>query len=395
MRCWPACSSAPLEGGGDLCDPSLPLTTAPAPPIEAPAPPPFAPEVERQFREARRADLCAVNANTFWAIAGLVTVFGAWDYYADPANAPAAWRIRAAGVAVIVATGLFQKLPGRLHWLPLLAKVRLMAAMIASLAAAVSLDRGYGFGVAGAIAIMLTGSYTAIDTRDLLITNAAAALAVALIVLVSPLGAFEAVGTIVFVLLAALVSLLLARALERSNRRAFALDLELHRDARTDLLTGLQNRRAMEERGALELKRANRAGAPVSVILCDVDHFKTINDKYGHEAGDLALRTVALVLRGALRESDALGRWGGEEFLAVLADTDTRAAVTVAERMRRAVSAATFVGLPEGATISVGVSTIDSVTTPALAWDSLIKEADQLLYQAKKEGRNRVIYPEA
>jgi diguanylate cyclase (GGDEF)-like protein len=101
------------------------------------------------------------------------------------------------------------------------------------------------------------------------------------------------------------------------------------------------------------------------------------------------------VLRGALRETDVLGRWGGEEFMAVLVDTDARAAKEVAERMRKAVNAATFAGLPEGATISAGVSTVEKVTAPAAAWDSLVKEADQLLYQAKKEGRNRVIYPQA
>ena len=86
---------------------------------------------------------------------------------------------------------------------------------------------------------------------------------------------FDMIGTAIFALLAVAVSMLLGRALEASNRRAFALELELHRDSRTDALTGLDNRRAMEERGIVELKRASRAAAPVSLILCDIDHFKS------------------------------------------------------------------------------------------------------------------------
>lgn len=351
--------------------------------------------MERQFRESRAVGLAAVNANTFWSIAIAVLAFTAWDYYADPVNWLAALRVRAAAVAVIIGTGMFQKLPGNLGWLPLLAKVRLLIAVVAALAAALMLDRGYGFGVAGVVALILTGAYTAIDSRDLLITNIAALAAIGLVLLSSQLSPFDAVGTAVFVLLGVLASTLVGRVLEASHRRAFALELELHRDARTDTLTGLHNRRSMEERGLLELKRAERTGVPVSLILCDLDHFKSINDKHGHEIGDEALRVVARVLRGALRETDMLGRWGGEEFMVVLIDTPMRLAIEIAERMRAAVGAATFPDLPGGATISIGVSTVEKVTAPLTAWDSLQKEADQLLYQAKKEGRNRVMYPQA
>ena len=365
------------------------------PPPPARAPHRFAPDVEQLFRESRAAGLAAINANTFWSIAISVMAFSAWDYYADPANWFAAFRVRAAAVALIIATGIFQKLPGKLHWLVFLAKVRLVAAVVASLVAALILDRGYGFGVAGVITIILTGPYSAIDSRDLRATNIGALAAIAMVLLSAQLGTFEVTGTIVFVLLGTAASTLLGRVLEASNRRAFALELELHRDARTDTLTGLHNRRSMEERGLLELKRAERSGAAVSLILCDLDHFKSINDKHGHETGDEALRVVARVLRGALRETDMLGRWGGEEFMAVLVDTPMRSSIEVAERMRIAVGAATFPDLPGGATISIGVSTVEKVTTPLAAWDSLLKEADQLLYQAKKEGRNRVMYSQA
>ena len=355
----------------------------------------FAPDVEREFVASRIASLVAVNSNTFWSIAVVVLGFSAWDWFADPVNWLAAFRIRVAGTALIVATGLFQKLPGRAEWLPFLAKVRLVTAVATAFVAALMLDRGYGFGVAGMVVIILTGPYVAIDGRDLLATNIAVIVAVSLLMVTSPLSGFDIAGTMVFVLLAVAASTLLGRVIEVSNRRAFMLDLELHRDARTDSLTGLDNRRAMEERGPIEMKRAQRFGTPVSLVLCDLDHFKAINDKHGHEAGDAALRTVARVLRGALRETDMLGRWGGEEFMAVLVDTHARPAIEVAERMRTAVSSAKFDDLPGGATISLGVSTVDKVTAPGAVWDALIKEADQLLYQAKKEGRNRVIYTQA
>ena len=368
---------------------------SPASPSRVRVPARFETDLESQFHQSRRSALAAVNTNTFWAVALILLCFGLWDFYVDPANWVAPFGVRLAGAVLIVATGLFQKLPGRSQWMPLLAKVRLVIAVTAAAIAAVMLSGGYGFSVAGIVVILLTGPYIAIDTRDLLRINLIALGGVVIVILSAGLDRFNVVSTLVFVTLAAAVSTLLGRVLETSNRRAFALERELHRDSRTDSLTGLANRRAMEERGPLELKRAARTAAPVSVILCDVDHFKSINDRHGHEVGDAVLRTTAAVLRGALRETDALARWGGEEFIAVLTDADTRAASEVAERMRSAVSATRFPGLADTATISLGVATVHKVQSAPAAWDALIKEADQLLYQAKKEGRNRVMYPQA
>jgi diguanylate cyclase (GGDEF)-like protein len=351
----------------------------------------IAADVEAQFRESRVAGFIAVNRNTFWSIAILLLVFAAWDAYADPAHWRSAFQVRLVGAIVVVATGLVQLMPGMANWMSLLAKFRLVIAVVTATLAATMLDRGYGFAIAGVVAIILTGPYIAIDARDLLAMNIAALLALAVVMVVVSLNPFDMIGTGVFMLLAVAVSMLLGRVLEAVHRRAFALDLELRRDARTDALTGLDNRRAMQERGLLELKRASRAGAPVSLILCDIDHFKSINDRYGHEAGDSVLRAVAATLRAALRETDLLGRWGGEEFLAVLVDSDARRAADVAERMRAGVAAMPLVGIPERATISIGVSTRQDVEDAAIVWEALLKQADAHLYQAKSAGRNRVI----
>jgi diguanylate cyclase (GGDEF)-like protein len=205
------------------------------------------------------------------------------------------------------------------------------------------------------------------------------------------LDTFAMVGTAVFAVLAVAVSMLLGRVLDASHRRAFALERELHRDARTDALTHLDNRRAMQERGPLELKRASRARVPVSLLVCDVDHFKAINDRYGHETGDAVLCSVAATLRAALRETDLLSRWGGEEFLAVLVDTDAGRAAGIAERMRAGVEATPLPGIPERTTISVGVATRPNVDEVGAAWEALLTEADRHLYRAKSAGRNRVV----
>jgi diguanylate cyclase (GGDEF)-like protein len=365
--------------------------------IEAPpgpsvrVPPRFEADIEAQFLESRAAGLMAVNMNTFWTMAIIVMGFGAWDLYVDPLHWRLAFSVRLVGTIVIVATGIFQKLPGNAQWMPLLAKVRLVIAVVTSAIAGSMLDAGYGFDVAGLVVIILTGPYIALDRRDLLKMNAAAMLSLVPVMFVISLDRFDTIGTGVFVFLAVTVSSLLGRVLETSNRRAFALELELHHDARTDSLTGLNNRRAIEERGPIELKRASRSGKPVSVVMSDLDHFKRINDKYGHEAGDAALAKVAAALQETLRETDALGRWGGEEFIAVLAATDGPTAVEVAERMRLAVAATPLDGVADRLTISLGVATLGSVDTPATDWDALVKAADRHMYRAKSEGRNRVV----
>lgn len=351
----------------------------------------FDPEVETLFRESRVNSLIHVNMNTFWSIAIILLAFGLWDAYVDPAQWPSAFLARIIGAMLVIATGIFQKLPGKAAWLPVLAKFRLVTAVISSVIAASLLGEGYGYGVAGLVVIILTGPYIAIDSRDLLKTNVLLiAVLMPVVLAVSPTQ-FDMIGTGVFVLLAVAVSTLLGRVLESSHRRAFSLELEQHRDARTDALTTLANRRAMQERGRVELKLAKRTGAAVSVILCDLDRFKNINDRYGHEAGDAALVKVAAVLRGALRESDALGRWGGEEFIAVLPATAAPGAREVAERMRAAIEGIVFPGISERTTISIGVATSQEIVDPIDEWDLLMKEADRRLYRAKHSGRNNVV----
>jgi diguanylate cyclase (GGDEF)-like protein len=158
-------------------------------------------------------------------------------------------------------------------------------------------------------------------------------------------------------------------------------------DARRDTLTGLMNRRGFEELFETELERARRSGEPLSVIVADLDRFKALNDKFGHQAGDRALEKVGQVLDAAKRRIDTVARLGGEEFAVLVPSSDHHAAYILAERMRRAVRDA-FAGDPSCLTISLGVT---AVPVHGAAPAALIHGADQALYAAKRLGRDRTV----
>jgi diguanylate cyclase (GGDEF)-like protein len=162
--------------------------------------------------------------------------------------------------------------------------------------------------------------------------------------------------------------------------------------ATRDSLTGLPNRRALYDRARAELSRAARENGSVGVILVDLDHFKRINDQFGHAAGDEALCRVGEVLQRARREYDFTGRWGGEEFLVILPGATLAQAGLVAERIRTAMETITL--RQEGATpialrASMGVASASPAARP-LGLDELLLQADDALYRAKAGGRNRV-----
>lgn len=172
------------------------------------------------------------------------------------------------------------------------------------------------------------------------------------------------------------------------------MEEELRYLSEIDALTGIPNRRTISEELERELARAQRHGSAFSVILADIDHFKSINDELGHETGDAALRGIAETVRVTLRPSDRIGRWGGEEFLIILPETDHSGGRTAAERIRRAVEhARTIPG--RTITVSLGLASLGPVRTSnprALSHtvDSLVRIADEELYRAKDQGRNQV-----
>ena len=184
-------------------------------------------------------------------------------------------------------------------------------------------------------------------------------------------------------LLALAALMLLTFVLARPLLRAFRWTEEQASEARIDSLTGLANRRALEEILAAEISRAQRFRHDLAVVLLDLDRFKEINDSFGHAAGDVMLRAVSVLLTSLARQGDTVARWGGEEFVVVLPETDLPGARRFAERLRRTIEAHPVGEMRTSA--SCGVAAM----LPEDTVDKLIGAADEGLYRAKSNGRNR------
>ncbi len=166
-------------------------------------------------------------------------------------------------------------------------------------------------------------------------------------------------------------------------------EAQLRELATRDVLTGIHNRRSLADAGATELDRARRYGRPFSAAMIDVDHFKRVNDEHGHAVGDDVLRAVVGAIADRLRGSDLLGRWGGEEFVVLLPETDVAAAERVLDRVRGAI-AERPIEIDDASihvTISIGVAEWTGIESLS----SLVERADQACYGAKRGGRNRIV----
>jgi diguanylate cyclase (GGDEF)-like protein len=168
--------------------------------------------------------------------------------------------------------------------------------------------------------------------------------------------------------------------------------LELRDQARKDPLTGMNNRLSLDEAAEREMRTAASLGAPLSLMLFDIDHFKLINDRFGHVAGDVVLRVVADRVEEVIRSADMAFRFGGEEFLVLLPGARSDQAAMVAERLRQRIAGGQIQAGDQqiGLTASFGVV---EWRADQESWDDLVKRADQALYQAKNRGRDQVVTP--
>ena len=181
----------------------------------------------------------------------------------------------------------------------------------------------------------------------------------------------------------------LAKANEHISKQQEQL-AKLEVDVGTDFLTGLPNRRTMEDRLRENVDRSNRYGSKFSLVIVDIDHFKKVNDEHGHMAGDRTLKAIAGLLSEHMRGSDVLARYGGEEFVMILPETADEQAERMAERIRAHVENATF--KYNGQTIRVTVSAgVGEVLKPKDTADHLFERVDAALYKAKQTGRNKVV----
>jgi two-component system cell cycle response regulator len=155
-----------------------------------------------------------------------------------------------------------------------------------------------------------------------------------------------------------------------------------------DGLMGIHNKRYLVEQLDRELSRATRHGRPLSLVMCDIDHFKNVNDEFGHLAGDHVLKEVAQLAKSRLRPDDVIARYGGEELAVILPETDVKGGVRIANELRKMIATETFVFEEEDidVTISCGVAQLD----PTWRSYDFVRAADEQLYEAKRAGRNRV-----
>lgn len=168
--------------------------------------------------------------------------------------------------------------------------------------------------------------------------------------------------------------------------KVILLNMELEELAATDKLTDVPNRRKLEDDLQLRIRDALRHKTPLAIVLFDLDFFKIVNDEFGHEAGDVVLKTVAGVVKQGLRESDSFGRWGGEEFVAILPETTVDGAMQLAEHMRVVIEALHIdPGIRVTASFGVAVYKFDEDA------DSVMRRVDAAMYAAKQQGRNRVV----
>jgi diguanylate cyclase (GGDEF)-like protein len=172
-----------------------------------------------------------------------------------------------------------------------------------------------------------------------------------------------------------------------------SLNSQLEMISRVDGLTGLYNRRFWEEQFVMEYKRDKRSESPSALVMLDIDHFKKVNDTYGHPAGDEVIKALAAIIKKATRETDIAGRYGGEEFAIILPDTPVANVEFVAERIRRLVEKSTVVydEINITFTVSIGIAGFKLTHKDSTHW---LDSADKALYQAKESGRNRVILAE-
>jgi diguanylate cyclase (GGDEF)-like protein len=354
--------------------------------------PRFDAATEQRFDEWRSAHLRDALPGPILIGALALLGFAAWDYALKPelfmqcflvrglaglVMAASAWRIRQepplplTPVAMLIVTMATSSIIITQHWLP----------------------DGFVYGTAGLALFPIVSAIIVPRASLVPLVNLPSTLVLAAILYLHGLSGFALLNVVAFFGTGIFSAFILAHTLERTAREGFELQLRLEEQARLDPLTGIANRRRLEERATLEVERAQRFKRDLSLLILDIDHFKGINDRYGHMFGDEVLRHVAQIGQQSLRRIDLFARVGGEEFVALLPETGPDAAMILAERLR--------VNL-ETAVVSDGVSSLSPTVSIGIAnlgpgrdnLETMLAAADRALYIAKASGRNQVISAE-
>jgi diguanylate cyclase (GGDEF)-like protein len=359
------------------------------PPLRAPQPSRrvLSDELRERFQRRRNRVLARASRMNLALLGGGVLAFWGWDWWLDPKGAMHTWPYRVAlALLCFSAIGWIRKLPeAALPW----AYAGILASCMVGVGlGATELDQGMVYGTAGIVVFLAVLAFYSIPPSLYLITSAVTLALLLPLLGLRGVGARELINYAIYHALFTWIGATAALMLLRQQLKVFLLERQHAEDARTDALTGLYNRRLIYELGPKQMDLARRQDLPLVAILVDIDHFKRINDQYGHDVGDRALKAVADCLRETFRGSDAIGRVGGEEFVVVLFDATLDDARRAGERLLAAVRALRVDDQPGlSLSVSLGLAAMDYST---LQWDALLKAADTALLAAKREGRDRL-----
>jgi diguanylate cyclase (GGDEF)-like protein len=312
-----------------------------------------------------------------------ILMFSAWDFWRDAANAFDALQVR----VLLVALGALSYCPCTARFKPLYRVGFLYVTHTCALIVAeYVLQDGFLYGLAGITSCVFVASVLTLRMRTFLALVALPSILLAVLTVLR-LPAVDSVNQLMLYLYALALAATLMYVVRSFRYQTLQLESQLLRSAREDSLTGVSNRGYLFELAESAVALARRHHRPLAVAMLDIDHFKQVNDRYGHPVGDSVIRALADTCVSELRTIDHFGRIGGEEFVCVMPETDAEEALRCAERLREhigQVRVETPQG-PLGFTVSIGVT----VLAPGRGnWEKLLQSADSALYSAKNGGRN-------
>lgn len=358
----------------------------------------FDPALEAAYREQKFLETRFLVVLVGFAASVLAVVLWSWDWAIDPENAgQVLWiRLVLGLILSVYPLGVLAGVRGKaLPWLYAGVVLTTEGVFLYHLS---FLETGLIYGIAGFMYWFILPVFLGLPFS--VTVNSICFLAIALLPnLLVPMGVspeFELIKYNVLIWPTCAIGIFITALLDQLYRMIFLYRRKAEERARIDDLTGIANRRHFLEVGEHLLENCRRYGAPVSIIMLDIDHFKPVNDTYGHPAGDQVLYNISGVFRESLRKSDFLGRYGGEEFAVILPRTIPAHAVEVAEKIRQKVKSTLFTvngGTVIRLTVSAGVGGVDTAEGE-ISLEALVKQADDALYQAKRSGRNQVFFSE-
>lgn len=355
----------------------------------------FDPAMEEAYLDFKFSDSRGIVISVLVATVFLAVGLWVWDWALDPPHAVEALPTRILMGAILTVYPVALVSGVRRTFLPWLLAFIVLAVETVFLYHLTLLKEGVVYGLSGFMYWYMISLFTGLSfhLKPTMLTVIAIAL---LPNILAPLDLAPQLRLSLYNALiwpTCLITLFGVLVLDRFYRRLFLYQSEIEHTARIDVLTGIANRFHFSEAAPVLVELCRRHDHAISAFMVDIDHFKRINDEYGHPEGDEVIRRVADSMRAKLRNTDLLARYGGEEFVVILPETSPRAAAMVAEAIRKNVTE-TPLALGDGSyvhfTVSVGVAGYDHLPDEVGLME-ILKQADLRLYEAKQSGRNRVI----